>query len=893
MREKMNVFEGVLEFQGTWRGYQKRVLDASGEYLADGKIHIVAPPGSGKTTLGIELIRRCGRPCLILSPSITIRQQWLARMEEGFLMPGLRAEDWFSGDLRRARPVTAITYQALYSCMKQYKGRLTEEEGTEEEAEEVDYSGFDLYQMVREQGIQTICLDEAHHLRSEWWKALENFLKNMPEMTVIALTATPPYDSTPQQWKRYTDLCGPIDAEIFTPELVREKCLCPHQDYIYFNRPSREEKKEAEEFLRQTAETAAQICSDERFRKAVAGHRGILSPQGYEETFLENPKYFSALLIFLNEAGIPFSPYLKELTGTKGRLPRLSPEWLEALLQGFLYEDCEAFPAEEEFREELRSRLKAAGCIHRNKVCLTKNEEVQNVLIKSRGKLDSISEIVQAESESLGEGLRLLILCDFIKKEFLASVGVLEREPQEIGAVPVFEKIRRQGTGSLRLGVLSGSVIILPMDTETEIKELLENKGCQGNLAALKDTGYGRLTVRGKEHSVVESVTELFSRGRVNVLVGTKSLLGEGWDAPCVNSLILATYVGSFMLSNQMRGRAIRTWSDDPEKTSNIWHLACVLPVKTERGKEFCGDYETLVRRFETFLGVSYTGEVIENGMERLKLSSELDSGRDIQKENSRMLKMAKDRKGLRRAWENCLNEIHETPQVEAVTEVDSSLSEIGYVFINAVSMGILSAVCMVLTILFRSMAQLETAESVLAGAVAILALTGVCRYGYRALSFCTPQKRMKKVSEAMLKALMETGKMEDPFYCSAEVETVKGLEAVQGIYLKGGSMRDKTLYAACMEEFWGVIDNPRYVLKGHRRIPAGEYYAVPEALGKRKEDALIFEKCMKKALGPCQAVYTRTAEGRRLLLKARTHSFVNKNQKLIAGKKVVKGSYE
>ena len=75
-----NCYDHLLQFKGTWRAYQKRVLDHSQRYLSDGKLHIVAAPGSGKTTLGIELIRRLGAPCLILSPSITIRQQWLQRI---------------------------------------------------------------------------------------------------------------------------------------------------------------------------------------------------------------------------------------------------------------------------------------------------------------------------------------------------------------------------------------------------------------------------------------------------------------------------------------------------------------------------------------------------------------------------------------------------------------------------------------------------------------------------------------------------------------------------------------------------------------------------------------------------------------------------------------------
>ena len=75
-------------------------------------------------------------------------------------------------------------------------------------------------------------------------RALLAFLKEAKGMTLISLTATPPYDSTPAQWKRYIDLCGPIDEEIFTPELVREKSLCPHEDYVYFNWPAKEELEE-------------------------------------------------------------------------------------------------------------------------------------------------------------------------------------------------------------------------------------------------------------------------------------------------------------------------------------------------------------------------------------------------------------------------------------------------------------------------------------------------------------------------------------------------------------------------------------------------------------------------------------------------------------------------
>lgn len=897
----MNIYDGVLEFQGTWRTYQKRVLDNAEKYLADGKVHIVAAPGSGKTTLGIELIRRIGRPCLILSPSITIRQQWIARMQEGFLQEGCAPEEWFSNNIQKTRPVTAITYQALHSCMKRYEGILKEEDtedsfGGEEEA--VDYSAFDIYKAIKEAKVGTICLDEAHHLRSEWWKALEEFLKEIPDITLISLTATPPYDSTPAQWKRYIDLCGPIDEEIFTPELVKEGSLCPHQDYVYFNWPSKEEREAVKEYTRQTEEIVQRLTNDQEFIRMIAGHRGILSPMEYSEKFLENPRYFSSILIFLHAMKIPFSSYLTELTGTDGHFPKLDNQWMETLLQGFLYEDIDANPCDKVYREELIASLKAAGCIRRNKVRLTKNEEITKLLISSKGKLNSINHIVEEEYKSLGNQLRLLVLCDYIKKETLASIGEEEMPADEIGAVPIFENIRRKGIPGVRLGVLSGSVVIVPSDTVEKLRGMLLEYRCEGEVQSLKDTGYSRVITKGNGNNIVSIITKIFTSGEINVLIGTKSLLGEGWDSPCINSLILATYVGSFMLSNQMRGRAIRMFREQPDKTSNIWHLACIFPAKGEEGscgRHLSGDYETLVRRFETFLGVSWQEEVIESGIGRLGLEKNLDSPKDIEKCNKKTMKKACDRKALKKAWDKYLKVIHDSMSVEEVQEVDKEILDPGYLFFNAVALEVVSTIAAILFFLYKVFFEVTLKNGFVPGifitAGLFLSVAGVCRYGYRIFSLCTPQKRMKKAAEGILDALIRTGKIEEPLHCYAAVE--EDDIAVMS-YLKGGNTRDKTLFASCLAEFYGMIDNPRYLLiRRKRKLRMKEAYAVPEVFGKRKEDAVCFAACMKKALGPYEAVYIRTAEGRRILLKARTRSFVNKNDKILNGKKQVKGEFE
>jgi len=105
-----------IKFKGEFRDYQEIVLDHAEQYLKDGKVHIVAAPGSGKTTLGLELICRLNSPALILSPTVTIRQQWGERFADSFLPADENIEDYYSCNLRKPSQITSITYQALYAA---------------------------------------------------------------------------------------------------------------------------------------------------------------------------------------------------------------------------------------------------------------------------------------------------------------------------------------------------------------------------------------------------------------------------------------------------------------------------------------------------------------------------------------------------------------------------------------------------------------------------------------------------------------------------------------------------------------------------------------------------------------------------------------------------------
>lgn len=224
-------FPADVKFLKEWRSYQKRILSELEEHLDDNRLHVVAAPGSGKTVLGLEVVVRLNQPTLVLAPTLTIRNQWIDRFAHLFLPADCSMPDWIITDIKHPRFLTVSTYQALHSA---YSGFVDEEEAEPEE--EINENGednnhgkntkdnkiqkVDMIALLRKAGIKVILVDEAHHLRNEWWQTLTVVRDGLENVKTVALTATPPYDVPPFEWARYQEFCGPVDVEISVPELV-------------------------------------------------------------------------------------------------------------------------------------------------------------------------------------------------------------------------------------------------------------------------------------------------------------------------------------------------------------------------------------------------------------------------------------------------------------------------------------------------------------------------------------------------------------------------------------------------------------------------------------------------------------------------------------------------
>src|SRR6201991_4477511 len=276
-----------LKFFGEWRPYQKAALHAFESDRANGnkKTHIVAPPGSGKTLLGVELIRRVGKRALVLAPNQGIQQQWpravgeftprpqevagadplkpiaclsyqaLCQLEDPEILLGRLAQSPWAGERAQA---TGMTPEEAQREGESFEGAAADRRAKElsrisaalkREVARGEHAGIELRDLLSEtarqrvqqlakMGVGVVLLDECHHLASLWGYVVRAVLGELaPDTHVIGLTATPPISLPEAEAELYDALLGPVDFTVPTPAVVRDGHLAPYQELAYLTEP--------------------------------------------------------------------------------------------------------------------------------------------------------------------------------------------------------------------------------------------------------------------------------------------------------------------------------------------------------------------------------------------------------------------------------------------------------------------------------------------------------------------------------------------------------------------------------------------------------------------------------------------------------------------------------
>lgn len=878
------MFGEDISFKYSWRAYQKRVLQEIETHLSDNKLHIIAPPGSGKTVLGLEVVRQLNKRTLILSPTITVRNQWVQRFVE--LFSDNKFTD-YSYSLTDPAGITSSTYQGLHAGMSGINIPL--EESDDQQIIELDaIKDINLLKILKDNDIQVLVLDEAHHLKTEWWKSIIHLVRELGDIKIISLTATPPYDSSAAEWDRYMQLCGPVDAEISVPELVKEKNLCPHQDLIYFSEASDDEHQGIDQFYTKIDELINEIVINPDLENLIAQHPVVRDPDRYSSDIYENIEYHASLAIFLKSRNNnSYTKLVKVLGLSHSKVPGLNGEWMEIFLTNALFKDTTL--KKEALIKDIKKRLREHSAIENRRVVLRVKQDFNRLMSSSLSKFRSIRDIADYEYDDLGDRLRLVILSDYVRKDALNSSQQIDK----FGVIPIFKYLidEKNGmTGDCRknMAVLSGTICIIPDNITSAVRMIGSANGLSEkdiNMIPLKlQPGYSEMSLSSsKKNLSVRIITELLTQGYINIIIGTKSLLGEGWDCPAINSLIMATFVGSYMLSNQIRGRAIRTDINNTQKTSNIWHLMCL----DTRNRYNNYDKDLLEQRFKCFSGLDNENQLICNGMDRLRLMNFEFKKLDIRALNNQMTGQASKREELYSRWFDAIDASEDGRIVKEISTPRENLNRT-YIFRNTLKnlflQGIAAAFILVIDLysstvksLFRGSFLSTKDLSSIAVLLSFVFILAMMKSTVKALILYfrhgSVERSFKQIARAVVNTMTDLKMIENPDLLVINTDTSS--EGSVYCSLRHCSSYEQNQFLKAMEEIVEHIQKPRYILSRENRFPFKtlDYHAVPSIFAVNKEKTILFHKHWQRVMGKSKIYYTRNKEGRKILVKARTSS--------------------
>jgi superfamily II DNA or RNA helicase len=515
-------FFSDLRFRYPFRRYQQMVLDVlGGDAGDDHKLHVVAPPGAGKTIVGLELIRRFGRPAVVFCPTTTIQQQWQEKVEM-FTADPAWIDEHTSLDAKTLAEINVLTYQVLSTPGEnlEFVERLAVERWvddllssdkarTEAEARQriatlkeanpkahrrevakryrrvkreflrdgaLDGRQFlhpnarDLIERIVALGTGTVVLDECHHLLDYWAFILRELIRALPGVRVVGLTATLPDPANPTEYENYTSLLGDVDFEVPTPAVVKEGNLAPYRDLVYFCQPSPREHAYLDEIQKYFEAVVWKATNELAFQDWLWG---LLFPDltgfqnlsglstGFEETFRHEPLLCIAAVKYLLEIRVPLPldlPLVDEMLE-----PLTIDDWL-ILMENYALRALKlsADPAQQALYRDLRDALLPFGITLSERGIRHGRSPGDLVLALSEAKDRATVDILRAESQALAEKLRAVVLTDYerLSARTRRLKGVLD--PDAGSAVRVFRLLVADPVTQLLSPVLvTGKVVLV------------------------------------------------------------------------------------------------------------------------------------------------------------------------------------------------------------------------------------------------------------------------------------------------------------------------------------------------------------------------------------------------------------------------------------------------
>ncbi len=637
------------------RRHQREALAALAAARSRGRRRswVVLPPGAGKTLVGLETIRLEGLPAVVLSPNTAIQGQWV-RGWESF------GADASAGTDRELRcPVTALTYQSLAVFDRDREvdevDEVDEEPAGEPVVREIDRlhrNGRDLVQRLQHLGPFTLVLDECHHLVETWGRLLVDVLELVPEARVLGLTATPPGSLTVDQAAVVEELFGEAVHTTSIPAVVKEGHLAPFADLVWLTEPTAAEQQwlaaQHERFAELTSSLLDTSFGSVPFLTWI--DRRFAGDLPFARVAARSPELGDAALRMVHAGLLRLPEEAVGATAEQHRRPPTADDW--ALLVDDWYDGCLAGSADDrdvEVVERLRQALPSVGWQLTRTGVRRGRSPVDRVLARSAAKSRALVEIVDAEHRALGDRLALLVVCDHESATATISASLTGVVPTGAGSarLALAHLLADPATAALSPLMVTGKTVAGAPRTLHDLRERCPD--LELSVGEPDADGIAELTGAWSTRDWVPVVTDHFTARRCQVLVGTRALLGEGWDAPSCTGLVdlsTTTTPGSIV---QTRGRTLRLDPEHPDKVAINWTV-CAVSDAHPRGDN---DWQRTVRKHQGYFGVDATGDVVD-GVAHIHpaMSPFAPPPCDtFDALNAALLVRAEDRGAIREAW--------------------------------------------------------------------------------------------------------------------------------------------------------------------------------------------------------------------------------------------------
>jgi hypothetical protein len=570
------------------------------------------------------------------------------------------------------------------------------------------------------------------------------------------------------------------------------------------------------------------------------------------EGFQKRDEVFAiAARLFLKErriplpTGVPLPPVASSAAASSPARAGLDMSLLVPVLDRYIRHRLRASgdPADHALAERAIARLRMLGVQVTETGTQVCASPVGRVLMYSRSKVAALIPILHAERRALGDRIRAVVVTDYEKTSAVTADVSHLLDEEAGGAIAAFRTLLSDHeTDELHPVLVTGSSVLVDDDLAPRLGDAaaawLAAKDVDVKLEFAEQSGFRVLNGSGGDwcpRVYVQMITELFQDGVTRCLVGTRGLLGEGWDATKVNVLIDLTTVTTSTSVNQLRGRSFRLDPDEPAKLADNWDVICLAPEFT-KGLD---DYRRFIDKHNTLFGLTDDGAV-EKGVGHVHAAFTEIKPEGIEDSmtvlNAEMLERPRRRAAFRELWR--VGEPYRAAPIHAV-----ELQGGGGGFPP-----------------FPHAKSPWSGESLAAA-----------------------------VSEAVLGALREIGAIPRGAG-TLQIGTRSGdyLRA----FLKDATAAASAVFSDALHEALGPLDDPRYVIPRYvdlvedtwlsRILPrlVGRYFqrstrtmqmlhAVPTVFARNKELALIYQRHWNAHVSPGEAVFAQRGEGEQLLERA------------------------